>query len=188
MRQSRMSLSGEKAQQWLKGGEYNMATVTKENIVVGSATLSVAGVGVGGTQGGVTLSLEKEMLDIPCDQQAGILSKHIVMERCYIATTMLEQTLNNLKLAMNEPAANLISGSQLDFGSASPTVTESVLTIVGKGPNGKTRTWTFYRATPADNVETSVGQRDAAGLVPVRFECLKDNTKNDKFGYVVETA
>jgi len=104
-------------------------------------------------------------------------------ERMFISTTMLEVTRANMQKIMNEPTSNL-TGSQLNFGSASPTTTEYTLTITGQCPGTPTtRTYTFYRAIPVDEVEHMIGSRDTASVIPVGFELLKDDTHSNQFGW-----
>ncbi len=157
------------------------------NIIVGAASLSIGGVDVGFTSGGVTLRRSNEFLDVEGDQNAGVIRKEPTMEKMFVNTTMLEATLVNLRKAMNDPTGNAPSGSSLDFGSASPSSTEAQLIITGKAPNAGTRTYTFYRAIAVEDVEHMAGARDQASVIPVGFELLKDENQNNKFGFVVDS-
>ncbi len=156
-------------------------------IIVGSAAISLDGTDLGFTTGGVVMRDQKDFLDIEADQNAGIVKKHVTMERQFVQTTLLQATLENLRKAMMEPASNS-TGSALNFGSASPAVQEHTLTLTGKGPDGNTRTWVWTRAIPHnDEVEHNVGMRDQVSSLPLSFECLKDDGTG-QFGYVVDTA
>ncbi len=157
----------------------------KDKIIVGAATLLVDGVDVGFTQGGVTFRKASDTLDVEADQLAGVARKNTTFERAFVSTTMLEATLTNMRKAMNEPAAQQ-GGSSLIFGSASPVVTEHTLTVTGVGPDETTRTFTFYRAVPSEEVEHPIGMRDGVSVIPITFELLKDPANNDHFGDVVE--
>jgi len=153
------------------------------NIIIGAASLAIDGVDVGYTQGGITMRKANELTEIDADQLAGVARKVTTFERMFISTTMLEATRENMQKIMNEPTGNL-TGSQLSFGSASPTTPEYVLTITGKAPgSATTRTYTFYRAIPVDEVEHMIGSRDTASVIPVGFELLKDDTHGNKFGW-----
>ena len=163
-----------------------MAT-NSNNIIVGAASLSIGGVDVGFTTGGVTLRKSTEFLDVEGDQNAGVIRKEPTMEKMFVNTTMLEATLTNIRKAMNEPVANATSGSSLDFGSASPTSQEAQLVITGKAPEAGTRTYTFYRAIAVEDVEHMAGARDQASVVPVGFELLKDENQDNKFGFYVDS-
>ena len=154
-----------------------------DNIIVGSASLSIDGVDVGYTQGGVTLRKSNEFVDIDADQLGGVARKVNTFERMFLSTTLLEVTRENMQKIMNEPSAHL-TGSQLNFGSASPTTTEYELTVTGEAPGtSTTRTYTFYRAIPVDEVEHMIGSRDTASVLPVGFELLKDDEHDDQFGW-----
>lgn len=167
-----------------------MAT-DRNKIIIGSATLSIDAVDVGHTTAGVNVRESRDFLDIEGDQIAGVIQKEITFERMFITTTLLETTLERIRIAMNMPSGNIVSsGSQLDFGSASPAVSEHQLIIVGKGiknPNGtrKVRTFTFFRCISINEISL-VNQRDAVQMLEVEFECLKDETQNNKFGNCVE--
>lgn len=156
---------------------------TPDNIVVGSASLTVDGVNVGLTQGGVTLRKSTEFVDVDADQLGGVARKVATFERMFLSTTLLEATLANLHKAMNEPSANLVSGSRLNLGSATPEAVEHTLVVVGKGPSGAVRTWTFYRAIIVEDVEHLAGSRESASSIPVGFELLKDTDNDNLFGY-----
>ena len=159
----------------------------RTNIIVGAASVAVDGVDAGYTKGGVTQTKPQEILDIDADQVAGVIAKEVTGEKMFIKTTLLESTLANIRMAMNEPAGNAWSGSGLALGSAAPTITEHTLTLVGKGPAGKTRTVNIFRAVSVEEIETGMF-RDQASVIPVTFECLKDPANGNKFGNIIDTA
>ena len=158
----------------------------KSNIIVGAAVLKVNGVDCGYTQGGVVLRYSPEYFDVEADQLGGIAKKEKIMEKMFVSTTLLEATLKNLQQAMNQPSANLISGTQLTFGEAALSSTEFALTITGKGPDGLDRTYNFYRAVSSEEVEFGAGYRDQASVIPITWELLKDEAHNSTFGYMTE--
>ncbi len=160
----------------------------KDDIIIGAAELSIDGINVGYTTGGINVRHANDFLDVEADQRAGVVKKEITMQRMFVTTTLSEATLANLQKAMAEPAAQLFSGTSLSFGEANPTVTEHVLKVVGEGPKDKTtRTYTFRRCISVDEVDHVAGARDAASLIPVAFECLKDENFGNTFGTVVDT-
>ena len=161
-----------------------MAAFDPENIIHGAAQLLVDGVNVGYTSGGVTLRRSREFLDIEADQAAGVIAKKVTMEKMFVSTTLLEATLANMLLALNAGTAGSGDG---DFGEAAPEANEHELTIIGKGPVGKTRTFTFYRAIISEDVETSLGSRENVNELPITFELLKDPSHATKFGSWADT-
>ena len=160
------------------------------NIIVGPANISVDGVDVGYTQGGVSFKKALDYLDVEADQSKGVMRKEVTMERAHITTTLLESTLANMRTVFQEAASQAWSGSALAFGMANPVAIEHTLTITGKGPAvagvSKTRTYTFYRAIKVDEVDHMIGARDAASILPVTFELLKDENYGSRFGFVYE--
>lgn len=160
------------------------------NIIIGPASVTIDGIAIGYTQGGVTLRKANEYVDVDADQVKGIVKKEITMEKLFVNFTMIESTLENLQRALSERTADLWNGSALAFGSATPTIIEHVLVLTGDGPGPQgtptVRTWTFTRAVHVDEVETMVGSRDTASVIPVGFELLKDQANGHRFGYVNE--
>lgn len=152
-------------------------------ILHGACNASVDGTNVGYTKGGVKLRQSTTYLDIDADQAAGTIRKDPTMEKMFVTFTMLEAIVNNMVLALNGDVAG---SGDVAYGKAEPATTEHTLTLVGKGVNGTTRTYTFYRAVKIDDTETVVGARDAAGELPVVFELLKDPTHGYEFGFHVD--
>lgn len=157
----------------------------QENIIVGSASLKVNGVDVGFTQGGITLRKSNEYVDVDADQLAGVARKVPTFERMFVTTTLLEATRDNMQNVMNEPDSNK-SGSHFSFGSGDPVTREFELTVTGDGPDGGTRTYTFYRAISVDDIEHLIGSREAPSVIPVGFELLKDPDNGNRFGTFVD--
>lgn len=158
----------------------------QNNIIVGPASLSIDGVDVGYTQGGISARKSMEYVDVDADQLGGVARKVATFERMFLSTTLLESTRVNLQKALNEPASNL-GGSTLAFGQADVTASEHTLTVTGDAPNGGTRTYTFYRAILVDEVEHLLGSRDTASTLPIGFELLKDPANANRFGHFVDT-
>ena len=158
------------------------------NIIVGAARMVVDGIDLGYTTGGVKFRKTTEYLDVDADQLAGIARKEKTMEKAMVSTTLREATLQNMRIAFAEPSSQHFSGSVLVFGQASPVTVEHVLQLTGKGISGKTRTYTFTRAIVSDEVDFTVGARDAVSDLTIGFELLKDSTYGDTFGKVVEVT
>jgi len=159
----------------------------QNNIIVGSAALSIDGVDVGYTQGGVSMRKSTDFVDVDADQLGGVARKVATFERMFLSTTLLEATHANLRRLLNEPTGAL-SGSNLNLGSASPAAQEHTLTVVGQAPSSGTRTYSFFRAIAVDEVEHLIGSRDAPGVIPVGFELLKDPDNGNRFGFSVTST
>lgn len=162
-----------------------------QNILIGSAEITIGSNNIGWTQGGTTVRYEPEYVDVDADQAAGIVRKSRSLERLYVETTILETTLDDLKLAFMVPDSS--------YNSATSTLTlgyddtcwmdEYTLTLVGPGPGAEagdcgTRTWTFSRAVSFGTREYGM-MRDTATTFAVQFEILKDSSGN--FGTVVDS-
>lgn len=163
------------------------------NIVIGAATLKIDGVDVGFTQGGVTLRFVDDYLDVEADQLGGVARKEKTFQRSFVTTTLLEATLQNLRLAIGEPSSQQFGsgspGTALSFGQASPVVTEHTLVITGKASTGATqRQYTFTRCISIGEVEHLAGARDAASVIPIEFEVLKDPAAGNTFGFARDTT
>lgn len=154
------------------------------NIIVGSANISLDGTDVGYTMGGVRIRYEPTWLDIEADQAAGIVKKARSAERMFVNTTLLEATLEKIRLAFMQPSANL-DGSTLTLGYDDACWTDEIAIIVtGKGPNCGTRTFTFSKCVSFGNKEYAM-QRDQEVRFEVEFEILKDASGN--FGTIVDS-
>jgi len=116
-----------------------------DNIIIGAATISIDGSDVGFTKGGVTVRYEPEFLDIFGDQAVGAVRKARINERLYVATTLLEVTLERIRNAFMQPADQLV-GSTLTLGYNNACWTDEVaLVLVGVSPGCGTRTFTFSK-------------------------------------------
>jgi hypothetical protein len=158
----------------------------QNNIIVGPASLSIGGIDVGFTQGGISLRKQTEFVDVDADQLGGVARKVATFERMFLTTTLLEVTRSNMQQLMNEPASNL-DGTSLAFGTGDPAATEYSLTVTGDAPSSGTRTYTFYRAVAVDEIEHLIGSRDNPSVLPVGFELLKDPSNGDRFGAYIDT-
>jgi len=157
-----------------------------DNIIVGGATLCVDGTFFGLTTGGTTIRQESEYGEVIADQFNGVVKKFRSLERFFIATTLLEVTLDKLLVAFGYPTANLTSATSLLLGyNSSCFQNEKELVVKGAGPGCGCRTFVFDRVT---NVQTTVEYqmfRDQATQLAVEFEALK-SCPDGYFGMVVD--
>jgi len=157
---------------------------SSDNILIGAAQISLDGVDLGYTKGGTMLRYEPTFVEVEADQAVGVVKRGRANERFYIVTTLLEITLENLRIAFMLPSASL-SGSTLTLGyNNSCWVDEHALVLVGEAPSCATRTVTITKAITFNNKEYNM-QRDEESGIEVEFECLKDS--NGEFGTIVDT-
>jgi hypothetical protein len=161
----------------------------RKNILVGAGTLKVDGVEIGFTEGGVTLSLEKEFYDVEADQETGILDKKETRQVCSIVTNLLEATLENIKIVWGiESPIETPSGKKvLSFGGLSGLCSspqEHGLEFNGCAPNKKQRKFVVYRAVSVETGEHSYLKGEKT-VIPVTFQCLMDTDKpkGRRYGY-----
>lgn len=156
---------------------------TVANLLVGAGTLEVDSVGVGYTDGGVSVALEKEYFDLEADQSIGILGKVKTKERCLIKTNLSEPTITNLATVWDTPKQD---ANTLSFGG-NDTVDEVELVFSGTGPNSTTRTVTIYKAVSIESGEHSY-LKNGMTMIPVTFEAIIDTSKsaNVRYGSVVD--
>jgi len=156
---------------------------TKNNVIIcgTSVQLKVATVDVGYTSGGVELEVNSEYYDVIADQSLTPILRKMTARTCKVRTTLLEATLEHLRMAWNLADAALVSSSlKLDSSEKG----EVAIQFVGKGPNSTTRTATFFAAVgmatgPIPNY------KDKECQIPVEFECLWSDT-NGAFGTIVD--
>jgi hypothetical protein len=147
------------------------------DILIGSATVQLNGADIGYTRGGVMWRIDSEHVDIDADQAVGIVRVARAMERAYVEFSMIELTLENMRIAMMLPTANLV-GSVLTLGYNSPCwVDEIEVILTGPGPSCGDRVATFPRCVAKGQREYSM-KRDAAAEFKVTFEALKDTDGN----------
>lgn len=155
-----------------------------DNIIIGAAQVSIGGSDVGYTKGGTRVRYEPTFIDVEADQAAGVVRKARSGERLYVVTTLLEVTLNLIRIAFMQPLANL-SGSTLTLGYNDACWTdEQAITLVGVSPGCGTRTFTFAKCVTFGNREYAM-QRDEETAFEVEFEVLKDS--NGNFGTIVDS-
>lgn len=157
---------------------------TVSNILFGTCTLSVNGVDVGYTTGGVQVSKKIEQTKVEADQVAGYVKIANNFETMQVMSRLLESTLANLLVAMAEPSSNTSGSGDLLFGSSDPVANEYIITLTGNGPGGTTRTYTFYRAVISEGSSQNIGKRGEVQDLPVTWELLKDT--NGNFGHYAD--
>lgn len=155
-----------------------MATTTA-NLVQGPATLyfgafgaaepvdavaapSSAWTDAGATKDGVNITIEQEYTELEVDQLADIAGQRLTKRTITVETNLAENTLANLKLALNggTTTATSYTPSSGVLNGAEPTY--SALIIDGVAPNGKARRIVVRKVLSTDNVEFSYSKSDQA--------------------------
>lgn len=165
--------------------------VTTANIIVGAGTLSLGGIDVGATSGGVTMSRTAQYLDVTTDQHKVTLKKYLTSDKRFVKTSLLEATLENLALAWGgvvTTAAGPPATDTLTMGIDDEPATKTI-SFVGPAPGTyKTRTFTHSLAVNMANSEHSY-KKDGETMIPVEFELLADlsATPGEEWGTIVDS-
>jgi len=154
------------------------------NIIIGAASVSIGGTDVGFTTGGASWRYEPTFIDVEADQAVGVVRKGRSLERMFVTTTLLEVTLEQIRLATMQPQGNL-SGQTLTLGYNNSCWTDEVaIVLTGVGPNCGTRVFTFTKCVAMGNREYNMSREEPVQF-EVEFEVLKDSSGN--FGTVVDS-
>lgn len=173
-------------------------TVTTANIVVGEAMVKIGAsntsmtnsdfdnlTSVGGTQGGVEISWEPDMVDIEVDQYGDAAKVIQSKVKVMVKTTLAEATLNNLALAWsydsvgaNDVIANNDGANTKTFlfGVQNVYPYEKAIQILGNAPGSdasttKTRKFNTKRAISMESSTISM-KRAEATVFAVSFRIL----------------
>lgn len=164
---------------------------TPTNIIVGlnaQSTLKAGTYGateaqatdLGFIKGGITIEHEESSYEVKVDQCLGIIDKITTAESLKIKFSLAEATLANIALAFGYD----LSAASFEFGDKA-SETYKTLFINVKGPNGKSRKYTFWKCRPSGKTSQSY-KRDTETLVEVEFDVLCDTSKdlNKRFGKI----
>jgi len=174
-------------------------TVTTANIVVGEAEVKIGAsnttmtnsdfnslTSVGGTQGGVEITWEPDMVDIEVDQYGDAAKVIQSKVKVMVKTTLAEATLNNLALAWSYDnstgGADVINNNDgantrtFLFGVQNVYPFEKAIQILGNAPGSdaattKTRKFNTKRAISMESSTISM-KRAEATVFAVSFRIL----------------
>jgi hypothetical protein len=153
------------------------------NVVMGPAVMTVGGVDVGFTRGGIEIRYPREYKSIEADQALGVILKKKTKEQFFVKTTLLEASLDNLALAWDQTSVAVL-------GTNSSVVQEKVIIITGPGPNNKTRVVTLLRCI-SNSEGAAKWTKDEEQGIEVEYECIKQDgsggTTLGKMGTIVDT-
>jgi hypothetical protein len=156
-----------------------------DNLTIGAATICIDGSDVGLTTGGTTIRFDNTFIDVEADQIPGIARKFRESQRAFITTTLLEVSLEQIRIALGLPAANLTTATSLSLGyNAACFLPEVSMVICGPSPGCGCRTWEFDRVVSASSPEYSMTKTEAVQM-EVEFEVLADCSTGN-FGTVTD--
>lgn len=114
----------------------------------------------GATKDGVNISIEQEYAELEVDQLADIAGQRLVKRTITIETNLAENTLENLKTALNGGTSSATSYTPGTGVLSGQEPTYSALIIDGVGPSGKNRRIVIRKVLSTDNVEFSYAKGD----------------------------
>jgi len=164
--------------------------VDTANIIIGAGILKIDEEEVGATRDGVVMGRTVEFYDVTCDQANGVIKKHLVSQTRVLRTSLLEATIENLKLAWGGTIEeDTVEGTKTLKMGVRDGSEEHTLTFIGPAPGEyKTRTYTVHRAINVSASEHSY-VKNGEVVIPVEFEILPDMTQLDgeEWGTIVDS-
>lgn len=162
----------------------------KVNVLVGAATIFIDDNNLGWTSGGITIEHSSEFYGVEVDQDQYIVKSFRTKEAFKIKTNLVENTLENLKIAWGIASTideSTTPGSRrLVLGASADESPEHTLDIYGNAPGhpGGTRQRKvhFYRVVSVE-FGSLVIEKNKEQVIPVTFEALLA-TPEDAVGYV----
>lgn len=158
---------------------------SSQNIIIGPATILLNGTDIGYTKDGVTVSFPREYTDVMADQAGGIVKKARQSEKMTVSFSILEITLDLLRICWDQPTTNVSSGFYYLGSDNSCNINTHTLTLRGVQPGSCTlvREFHFYSVIQVSEAEYGM-KRDEETALGVEFECLKSAANANRFGYV----
>ena len=131
---------------------------------------------LGGTEGGVTLSVNQEYAEMEVDQLVDTPERRMTKREFTIATSLAEGTLANLTLALNALVTAGSGGTggtayhslTAATGSSATRPTYAALIADGLAPEGNRRRWIGRKMLQTGNVSTAYSKGDKS-VIPVTF-------------------
>lgn len=138
-----------------------------------TATVPAAGwVDAGGTQDGVTLTVEQEFSPLTVDQVVDEAGATRTARRAKVKTNLAEATLANFAQSLNELAASVASSVFTPTNGDKPAafaVPYVAVLLRGLGPGGIPRDIIVRRTIQTANTESSY-KKDGQLLIPVEYQ------------------
>ena len=109
--------------------------------------MDIPGTDVGCTTGGVSITYSMETSNIFCDQVTPPISTSITGETATVEFSMLESTVENIKLVLSGQASSYdaVSGYYVSVGGVTTITYEPVQLVITDNDTGYLTTWTFFR-------------------------------------------
>jgi len=151
-------------------------STNSDNLILSGTDIvvTIGGVDVGHTLGGVKLRTETDYFDFKSDQFQGTIKKQLISRRAYLSFTMEEGSLANIRAAMNLNATALVS-SVLSIDNSVAGEVALIFTGANSGPSQCTRTVTVAKAVSMSTGEQTYA-KDVGWTCDVEFEAIANST------------
>lgn len=151
-----------------------------QNVSLGPCQVTLNGVDLGHTQGGVVLHYEIETHDTLVDKYGNTpIEKYLLGEKLYVTVPMAEYVLEKMELAI---PLGTVAGQKMQIGSVagkkmSDYSGQLILHPLEMGSD-KDLDVIIYKAVAVSNVEVTFGA-DSERIMSVEFHGIIDETKSD---------
>lgn len=158
----------------------NFGAVEPVAAAINSAPAASAWTEVGLTQGGVTLTVNRQYLKLTADQLADALGSQLTGREISVGTQLAELTLANYKIALGSGTVTTTGGSNDDYkpstGDLTPDGDDNVQTYIALlldsvGPNGKRRRAIVRKCLAGASVAQAFA-RDGQQVYPVTWDAF----------------
>lgn len=126
---------------------------------------------IGGTDGGLKLSVDQKYTELKVDQLVDRVGSRLTSREFMLETNLAEPTLANLSLALNGGTQATGAGfANYDplYASSATQPTYTALLFDGYSPNSKRRRVIVRKTLSTDKVDTSY-EKDGQTFLPVKF-------------------
>lgn len=164
--------------------------VEPADVSVNAAPAASAWTGLGGTNGGIKLTISQTYDELEVDQIVDVVGRRKTKRELEIETDLAEVTLSNLQLALNETAPTTGSG----FAYVEPTIDNSAtqpnyfaMIFDAYAPNGFRRRVIVRRVLSTNNLQETVSKTDQT-LFSVTFSAHYVSSAIKPFKVVDQTS
>jgi hypothetical protein len=158
-----------------------MADASK--VQMGTCDVSVSGIDIGHTAGGVEVTYEPEYADVVVDKYGNtVVDKKLIGEKMTVKVPFAEYTIANLNKAIAESTLAGSGNARLTIGSKSgkSLLAKSAQIVIHPQDAGASRAYdiVLYKASPVSEI-TLQHKLDEQKTIMVEFQAFVDETKSD---------
>lgn len=156
--------------------------VDASKVKVGVCSVTLGGVDLGHTMGGVEVSYEPEYFDVTVDKYGNtVVDKKLIGEKLSAKVPLAEYTIANLKVAMPNSSFAGAANARATIGKSSgqsAAANSAVLVLHPISEGTRAYDIVMYKAVSTAQV-TLAHKIDEEKIIECTFEALLDETKSD---------